>query len=72
MVLDNGNDNDDDDDVGIPTADCWIIRQSKQEQQQSSIVIVAYDQFNAVNQQVEFFKINKKINFIVLFCFAII
>ena len=47
--LDNEIDNDDDDDVGIPTADCWFIRQSKQ---QSSMVIVAYDQFNAVNQQV--------------------
>jgi len=53
--LDNENDNDDDD-VGIPTADCWIVRQSKQEQQQSSLVIVAYDQFNAINQQVLNFK----------------
>jgi formylmethanofuran dehydrogenase subunit E-like metal-binding protein len=52
--LDNENDNDnDDDDIGIPTADCWFIRQSKQEQQ-SSIVIIAYDQFNAVNQQVRY------------------
>ena len=47
----NEIDNDDDDDIGIPTADCWFIRQSKQEQQ-SSMSIVAYDQFNAVNQQV--------------------
>jgi hypothetical protein len=49
--LDNETDNDDDDDIGIPTADCWFIRQSKQEQQ-SSMIIVAYDQFNAVNQQI--------------------
>ncbi len=55
MNLDNENDNNDDD-VGIPTADCWIVRQSKQEQQQSSLVIVAYDQFNAINQQVKFKK----------------
>ena len=48
--LDDENDNDDDD-IGMPTADCWFIRQSKQGQQ-TSMVIVAYDQFNAVNQQV--------------------
>ncbi|CAF3176855.1 unnamed protein product [Rotaria sp. Silwood2] len=47
----NENDDNDDDDIDIPTADCWFIRQSKQEQQ-SSIVIVAYDQFNAVSQQI--------------------
>jgi hypothetical protein len=50
--------------MDTPTADCWFVRQSKQEQQ-SSIVIVAYDQFNAVNQQVDF-EINIKTNFI--FC----
>ncbi|CAF3763323.1 unnamed protein product [Rotaria sordida] len=47
----NEHDDNDDDDIDIPTADCWLIRQSKQEQQ-SSIVIVAYDQFNAVSQQI--------------------
>lgn len=48
------NDENFDDDVEIPTADCWFIRQSKQDQQ-SSIVIIAYDQYNAVSQQVYFF-----------------
>ncbi|CAF1166862.1 unnamed protein product [Adineta steineri] len=47
----NDNNDEDDDDIGIPTADCWFVRQSKQNEQ-SSIVIVAYDQFNAVNQQI--------------------
>lgn len=47
LVLDNEYDDDNDDDISIPTADCWIVRQS-------SVVIVAYDQFNAVNQQVGF------------------
>ena len=45
----------DNDELGIPTADCWFIRQSKQ-YQQTSMVIVAYDQFNAVNQQVRNFE----------------
>lgn len=48
--LDNENENGDDE-IGVPTADCWYIRQSKPDGP-SSIVIVAYDQFNAVNQQV--------------------
>ncbi len=52
LVNENFENDNDDDDVGIPTADCWFVRQSKQEEQ-SSIVIVAYDQFNAVNQQVD-------------------
>ncbi len=52
-IIDLDNENDDDSDMDTPTADCWFVRQSKQEQQ-SSIVIVAYDQFNAVNQQVDF------------------
>ncbi|CAF3674601.1 unnamed protein product [Adineta steineri] len=49
--FENDNNDEDDDDIGIPTADCWFVRQSKQNEQ-SSIVIVAYDQFNAVNQQI--------------------
>lgn len=49
--LDEDNDDEDDNETGIPTADCWFIRPSK-EKQQSSMVIVAYDQFNAVHQQV--------------------
>jgi formylmethanofuran dehydrogenase subunit E-like metal-binding protein len=49
--LDDDNDDEDDDETGIPTADCWFIRPSK-DKQQSSMVIVAYDQFNAVHQQV--------------------
>ncbi|CAF4398633.1 unnamed protein product [Rotaria socialis] len=49
--FENGDNIDDDDEAEIPTADCWFIRQSKQEQQ-SSIVVVAYDQFNAVSQQI--------------------
>lgn len=52
--LDNENENAADE-IGIPTADCWFIRQSKQNEH-SSMVIVAYDQFNAVNQQVRFVK----------------
>ncbi|UJR21881.1 hypothetical protein I4U23_024954 [Adineta vaga] len=46
---DNGDD--DDDGIGIPTADCWFVRQTKQDDQ-SALIIVAYDQFNAVNQQI--------------------
>ncbi|CAF3639498.1 unnamed protein product [Rotaria socialis] len=49
--FENDDNIDDDDEAEIPTADCWFIRQSKQEQQ-SSIVVVAYDQFNAVSQQI--------------------
>lgn len=49
--LDNENENSGDDEIGIPTADCWFIRPGKQNEH-SSMVIVAYDQFNAVNQQV--------------------
>jgi formylmethanofuran dehydrogenase subunit E-like metal-binding protein len=51
-MIDLDNENYDNDEVGIPTADCWFIRQSKQDQQ-TSMIIVAYDQFNAVNQQVQ-------------------
>lgn len=51
-MIDLGNENENgDDEIGVPTADCWYIRQSKQDEP-SSMVIVAYDQFNAVNQQV--------------------
>ncbi|CAF0818437.1 unnamed protein product [Adineta ricciae] len=45
------NSTDGDDDIGIPTADCWFVRQSKQDGQ-STLTVVAYDQFNAVNQQI--------------------
>ena len=43
--------NEEDDEMGLPTADCWFVQQSKPNEP-SSIVIVAYDQFNAVHQQV--------------------